>query len=93
MLASALGIEPTAKSARMTKHHSLCLFPCQRLLCPLTYQIAFNLGRQPKCESENFALDVITQTIVVLDGPHPTLLRHTDIQYLHDHKEISSKSR
>ena len=58
----------------------------------LANKIAFNLGRQPESKGQHLALDVFTQAVIVLDRPHSTLFSHADIQYLHDHKQIASKT-
>lgn len=71
---------------------ALCLFACKGLLGPLTYEVALNLCREPKCECKYFAWDVISQPVSLLDGPDAAALVHADIEYLHNHKEVSSES-
>ena len=55
---------------------ALSLLPGQGLLGPLGDQIALDLGGQAKCKGQHFALDVIAQPEVILDGPHPALFLH-----------------
>ena len=41
----------------------------------------------------HLALDVIPETVIVLDGPDTTLPDHADIQYLHDHEQVPPQTR
>lgn len=65
---------------------------CKSLLCPLAYEVALDLRREPKCECKDFARDVISKPITLFDSPDPTALVHADIEYLHDHEEVSSEA-
>lgn len=65
----------------------------QRLFCPLAYQVSLNLRAQAECESQNLALNVITQSVAVLYCPHPAIFRHADIQNLHYHEQIAPQPR
>lgn len=76
----------------MPPHHTLRLLPRQSLFGTLADKIPFYLCRQAESESKDFALDVVAEAIVVLDSPDTAFLGHADIQYLHDHKEISAQT-
>lgn len=58
--------------------------------CSLTDKVALNLCRQAEGKGEDIALDVIAEAVVVFDGPHTAFLGHANIQYLHNHKQVSA---
>ena len=56
-------------------------------------EVALNLCREAESKSQHLALDVLSQPIIVFDGPDSAFLCHTDIQDLHNHKQIAPKAR
>ncbi|ETK09565.1 hypothetical protein T231_09045 [Tannerella sp. oral taxon BU063 isolate Cell 6/7/9] len=74
---------------RPPEHDPFGLFTCQRFAGALADQVALDLGRESEGEGEHLALYVFAQPIVVLDGPHTTLLRHADVEDLHNHKQVA----
>ena len=47
---------------------------------------AFYLRRQTEGESKHLALDVIPEPVVVLYSPDAALLRHAEVQDVHNHE-------
>lgn len=75
------------------KFNSLRLLPCQSLFGALADKVALYFCRQSEGKGEDLALDVIAQTVVVLDGPYAALFRHADVENLHNHKEVAAETR
>ena len=73
--------------------YTIGLSPGKGLFGALAYEGAFNLGRQAECECQHLALDVFSQPVAVLDGPHLAFLVHANVENLHDHEEASAKAR
>ena len=80
------------RTRRATENYTLSLFAGESLLGALTDEIALDFCGKTERESEDFAGDVITEPVVVLNRPDPTASSHADIQYLHDHKQITTES-
>ena len=83
---SLLGLPP----GRPPENHTLRLLSCKRLLCPLADKISLNFRREAKSECQYLALNILAQPVIILDGPHSALFRHTDIENLHNHEETAS---
>lgn len=77
---------------RTSQNYALSLLSGQRLLSPLTDKVALNLRREAKCEGQHLALNVLSKSVIVLDGPDPALLCHADIENLHYHKQVTPQS-
>ena len=95
---AALGIEFVflgrgASSLRPAEHHALGPPPREGFAGALTDEVALNLGRQSEGKGQHLALNVVAQTIVVFDRPHAALLRHAEIENLHNHKEVAPQAR
>ena len=80
------------RTRRATENYTLSLFAGESLLGALTDEIALDFGRETECESEDFAGDVITEPVVVLDCPDTTAASHADIENLHDHEQVTAES-
>ena len=80
------------RTRRATENYTLSLFAGESLLRALTDEIALDFGRETECESEDFAGDVITEPVVVLDCPDTTASSHADIENLHDHEQVTTES-
>lgn len=80
------------RTRRATENYTLSLFAGESLLGALTDEIALDFGRETECESEDFAGDVITEPVVVLDCPDTTASSHADIENLHDHEQVTTES-
>ena len=87
-----VGILRTLPPFRTPQQHTLRFLTGQSLLGPLADEVPFNLGGQAEGESEDLALDVLPQPILVLDGPDPALLGHTDVEYFHDHEQVATEA-
>lgn len=83
-------IDGTPRSA---EHDSLGLFAGEGFLGALADEVALNFGGQAERECENFAGDVVTEPVVVLDGPDSAAAYHADIEYLHDHEQVAPETR
>lgn len=82
-----------ATSLRSAEHHTLGSPPCEGFAGALTDEVALDLGRQTEGKGQHLALNVVAQTIVVFDRPHATLLRHAEVENLHNHKEVAPQAR
>ncbi len=72
--------------------NALSSLPRESLLCPLADEISFNLCGETESEGEDLALDVLSQPVVVLDGPDAAPFSHADIQDFHDHEKIPAEA-
>ena len=81
------------RTRRATENYTLSLFAGESLLGALTDEIALDFGGKTEGKGEDFALNVVAEAVVVLNRPHAALLRHADIQDLHNHKEVPAKAR
>ena len=93
MPAGASGIKSAAEATGMSECHPLRLLSCQSLLRPLADEVPFYLRRQSEGEGEHLALDVISEAVVVFDGPHAALPGHADVQDFHDHEKAAPQTR
>lgn len=73
------------------KFCSLCLFPGEGFFCSLTDEVSFNLCRETESKGKDFALDVFSEAVIVLDSPDLALLGHTDVKDFHNHEKASPK--
>ena len=80
------------RTRRATENYTLSLFAGESLLGALTDEIALDFGGKTERESEDFAGDVITEPVVVLDCPDTTATSHADIENLHDHEQVTTES-
>lgn len=80
------------RTRRATENYTLSLFAGESLLGALTDEIALDFGRKTERESEDFAGDVITEPVAVLNRPDTTASSHAYIQYLHDHEQVTTES-
>ena len=80
------------RTRRATENYTLSLFAGESLLGALTDEIALDFGGKTERESEDFAGDVITEPVVVLDCPDTTASSHADIENLHDHEQVTTES-
>ena len=80
------------RTRRATENYTLSLFAGESLLGALTDEIALDFGRETECESEDFAGDVITKPVVVLNRPDTPAASHADIENLHDHEQVTAES-
>ena len=76
---------------RSPEHDSLGLFAGEGFLCALADEVALDFCGQAECE--NFAGDVVSEPVVVLDGPDAAAAHHADIEYLHDHEQVAPETR
>lgn len=74
------------------KFCALRLFPGEGFFCALADEVSFNLCRETECKGQDFALDVFTEAVVVLDSPDLALFGHTDVEDFHNHEKAPSKS-
>ena len=80
------------RARRTTEDDTLGLFAGESLLRALTDKIALDFGGKTECESEDFAGDVITEPVVVLDCPDTTATSHADVENFHDHEQVTTES-
>ena len=80
------------RTRRATENYTLSLFAGESLLGALTDEIALDFGGKTERECEDFAGDVITEPVVVLDCPDTTASSHADIENLHDHEQVTTES-
>ena len=72
--------------------YSLLTLASQRFLSTLRDEVTLYLRRETESKCQYLRLDVLAKTIVVLHCPDTTLLAHADVQYLHDHKEVTTQA-
>ena len=82
-----------ATSFRTPQDNALRTLAGERLLRPLRNEIALDLRRETECKRQNLRLNVFAKAIVVLDRPDLALLRHAEVEDLHDHEEVASEAR
>ena len=75
------------------QHNALCSAPCECFFGALTDEVTFDFGRKPKGEGQHLALDVVAKPVVVFDGPDSTFATHTDVEDLHNHKQVAPQPR
>ena len=80
------------RTRRATENYTLSLFAGESLLGALTDEIALDFGGKTERESEDFAGDVITEPVVVLDCPDTTATSHADVENFHDHEQVTTES-
>ena len=80
------------RTRRATENYTLSLFAGESLLGALTDEIALDFGGKTERECEDFAGDVITESVVVLNRPDTTAASHADIENLHDHEQVTAES-
>ena len=80
------------RTRRATENYTLSLFAGESFLRALTDKIALDFGGETERECEDFAGDVITEPVVVLDCPDTTAPSHADIENLHDHEQVTTES-
>lgn len=87
------GLFPIARTSLSTEGDALIPTTGQRFLRSLADEVPLYFGGQAESEGKHLALDVFTQTVIVLDSPDLAFLGHTKIKNLHYHKEITTKTR
>ena len=95
---SAVGVEFAVvgggvRSDGSAEGNAFGFFACESLFGAQTNEVALDFGREPKGESQHFALNVVAQSVVVFDGPNAALFVHADIQNVHNHEEVAAESR
>lgn len=73
------------------KFCTLCLFPGEGFFCSLADEVSFNLCRETEGKGQDFALDVFSETVIILDSPDLALLGHADVEDFHNHEKAPSK--
>ncbi len=81
------------RTCRATENYALGLFAGESFLGALADEVALDFGGETERESENFAGDVIAETVVVLDRPDAAATHHADIENLHDHEQVTAETR
>ena len=78
-------------SCRTADVFAFRLEACERFAGSLTNEISFDLRREPESKRQHFGLDVIAQTITVLDRPDRATAVHAETQNLHNHVQASAQ--
>ena len=80
------------RTCRATENYALGLFAGESFLGALADEVALDFGGETERECENFAGDVIAETVVVFDRPDAAATHHADIENLHDHEQVTAES-
>ena len=80
------------RTCRATENYALGLFAGESFLGALADEVAFDFGGETERECENFAGDVIAETVVVFDRPDAAATHHADIENFHDHEQVTTES-
>lgn len=82
-----------AASGEASESFAFRLSPGKGLPGTLTYQISLYFSGKSESECQDLALDIVPETVAVLDCPYTALLGHAEIQYLHNHEQAAAKPR
>ena len=72
---------------RSAKLCSLSLFSGEGFFCSLADEVSFNLRRETESKGQDFALDVFSEAVIVLDSPDLALFGHADVEDFHNHEK------
>ncbi len=81
------------RTFRTSEPDALGPFAGKCFLGPLTDKVALYLCGKSERECQNFAGNVIPESVVVFDGPYAAAFGHADVEDFHNHEKTPAEPR